>query len=211
MLELVLALQLLGSPAPAPALHLGPARTLSLAGPAAPDLAPVPSELERSGALPRPVRFGTVASAALGIVVADVVSAIPVLYGLLLCVDDLASSGATGGCTRGSPYMVAGAVAFVVLPPAGGLVGARAAGERGDAGWSAYGLGLLVRLGAFGLAAALPGAAAVAFLATDLVIAPYVIARVLAGAPPLGAAGPPPMLARARAAVPVRDPALATR
>lgn len=219
MVELVLVLQLLGTPPPARPVQL--VLVLSGAGgeragapafadgardlaPAPPGLAPIP-ELGRGAGQRRPIRLGTVAASGVGVVVGDVVSAIPFAVGLLMCVEDLTSYGQTGGCAGGVTLIGVGVVAFVVVPPAAGVLGARAAGERGDAWWRAYGLGLLARLGGFALVTALPaGVQLPALAATELVLTPYVIARVLAGAPLLADAEAP-----AAGAVPVRDPAAA--
>lgn len=230
MVELALALQLLGSPAPALRVNVvapltltstpaeAPGRPSAAAvGPDAPggpsldgaaagaelQPAPAPQEPDRIGAARRPVRVGTVAGASLGILVGDVVSAIPLVIGVLQCVEDLSSYGSTGGCARGATLMIVGAVALAVVPPAAGVLGARAAGERGDARGKAYLLALGVRLGAFALASALPREVqSAAVLGSELVLTPYVIARVLAGAPL-----PEPVRSPAGDALPVRDPA----
>lgn len=210
MLELVLALQLLGTPASAPELHLVP--PLSLAGEAPlgqvrPELAGLPPALEPPAPGRRPVRAGTVLGASAGVAIADVASLIPVLYGLVLCIGDAISFGQTSGCDRATPFLAVGFVSFVLLPPAAGVLGARAAGELGDGGGRAYLYAFLLRLGMFGLASRAPGDLAVAVvLGSELVLVPWLISHTLAGAP-LPEAGPWPT--PVGAATPVRDPALA--
>lgn len=209
MLALALALQLVAGPAPAvPDLHLVPPLTLSLAaGPGTPDLAPIPSPELNEGA-PRPVRLGTVAGAAGGLVVADVVASLPLMIGFLMCLSEITNWERGGSCAgAATTLMIVGAAGLVLLPPAAGVLGARVAGELGQAGGKAYLLGLLVRLAAVGLVVAAPNALGTAVvIGTELVLAPYVIARVLAGAPlPLAAGG----VAPAARAVPVGDPTLA--
>lgn len=217
VLELALALQLLATPAPAqPRAHVVPPLTLSAPSlqareaappgvvlPARPVLVPVlVPAAPRAAAGPRAVTFGTVAGSSLGLVVGDVASSIPILYGLVECWGDLTSSTYTGGCAHGRGLVIAGAVMVALLPPATGILGARLAGERGDAGGSAYLVATLVRLCALGLSLALPANVAIGTVAaTELLLTPYLIARVLASAPEEAAPAP------AARALPVRDPA----
>jgi hypothetical protein len=215
VLELALALQLLAAPAPAqPRAHLVPPLALGAPSarreaapvgalrPAPPALVPFAPVAPR-GAAPRPVALGTVAASALGVVVGDVASAIPMVYGVVECWGDLMSTTYTGGCAHGRGLVIVGAVMVALLPPATGVLGARLAGERGDAGGSAYLVATLVRAGLLGLALALPAKAAIGTaVATELLLTPYLVAKVLAAAPE--EAVPPP----AARAVPVRDPAI---
>jgi hypothetical protein len=206
VLGLALALQLLGVAPATPEVHLDVPRLTLDGGGAVPDLAPEPP-----GAAPasdvgsvtaRPGRLRVAIAAAAGVAAGDLLSAVPLTIGLVQCASDIASYGSTGGCARGVPLLVVGAVLFVVLPPATGLWGARLAGEEGDAGGATYGLALAARLGGVLLASAMGPVGPLALAATELVLTPWLIARTLGAAPPRA----PQALA-----LPVRDPALALR
>jgi hypothetical protein len=206
MLALALTLHLLGD-APPPALPAGVlVRPLSLRTQGAPEYAPpLPPAPAEEGIH---VRAGVVVAASAGIFLADVVTASVVLLGLVTTIDDAFEGRRPSSGT--DMLIAAGLAGFVFLPPAAGVWGARIAGARGDAGARAYWLAFLVRAAGMLAVASIPhaaesGIAGALFVTTDLVVAPYVIARVLAGAPPRPAANPAPALAFA---LPVRDPAL---
>lgn len=215
MLELALALQLLAAPAPAPPrAHLVPPFALTAPSarreaapvgalrPSLPALVPFAPVAPRTAA-PRPVALGTMAASALGVVVGDVASAIPMVYGVVECWGDLMSTTYTGGCAHGRGLLVAGVVMAALLPPATGVLGARLAGERGAAGGAAYVVATLVRAGLLGLSLALPAKAGIGTAAaTELLLSPYLVAKVLASAPEEVVPSP------AARAVPLRDPAI---
>lgn len=199
MVSLALSLQLLGAvPSPAPDLHLVPRLALALEQPASPDLAPrsppeppgpgVPQEtVAGPTSRERHVGLGAAMGAAGGIVIADL-AALAVLKSA--GVPLLQSHGSYSGPATVSPVLaVAGVASAVFVTPAVGILGARLAGERGDAGGRAYWLAFACRLAGAAATAhfireKVPSAAAATGLATELVLQPYLIAWALAGAPP---------------------------
>lgn len=205
MLSLALTLQLFGAePARVPALHFIPPLALSSEH-ARPDLA-VPLPWAESPEVH--VRVGAVAAASAGILLADLATATVMVWGLSCFVEGLFEGGASCDAGSGILLMLAGTAGFLFVPPAAGVYGARLAGEQGDAGRRAYWIAFAVRLASMLAASSLSSlneaAATAAFVATEFVVVPYVIARVLAAAP-RPTPGPAPTFA---VATPERDPAL---
>ncbi len=206
MLELALTLQLLGAaPAiPAAHLHLVPALTLAQeagAPAAAPDLSAGPPGPER-----RPLPAGQLLLSSGGIVLGDALVATVLLLGAISAWSD-AMSGDESGAT--DSLLAIGVGTWLFLPPALGVAGARLGGAPHGRGMSAYWLAFLVRLGGGIAAAALAdrdrgGLAGATLAATELVIAPLVIVRVLGGAAPAQPAAVPVLPSPAQQAVPAR-------
>lgn len=204
MLELALTLQLLGAAPEATAAHLRLVPTLSLsqeagAPAAAPDLSPGPQ-----GPGPRPFPVGQLLLSSGGIVLADGLVATLLLVTAISAWSD-AMSDERSGTTE--PLLAITVGTWLLLPPALGVAGARLGGAPPGRGLAAYWLAFLVRLGGSVAAAALAdkdrgGLAGATLAATDLVLAPLVIVRVLGGAAP---PGPGPVLASpAQLALPAR-------
>ena len=196
MLALVLAVNLVAAASGGPDLHAATVLARSQSqGPGA-----LAGEDSPDAAAPRGFRAGEWAAAS-GLVVAG--------DALMLGVIALGFAGTSelgGQASAGDAAVAGAAIGLVFLPPALAIWGARLAGAPGDRGARAYVYGFLVHAAAFGVtvaaARASPALGTVTFVASELALMPYVVARTLGNAPvPLEGNG-------LALALPVRDPAL---
>jgi hypothetical protein len=196
MLELALTLTLLGGAPESPASHLRLVPPLTLSQPAgapapAPDLALPP---------PAPARRGSQALQVLlasgGMFLGDSIAATFFMLGVISLMGEMFEGDTS---SRTDTIFLLGVGTWLFLPPALGIAGAKAGGAPPGRGWRAYGLTFVLRLA---VAAAFVGLAerdqerfAVPVVAaTELVVSPLVIVRVLGGAEPRPVPGPGPAL-----------------
>jgi len=188
MVALALTLQLFGGTAAAahtPDLHLVPPLALAQAGAdagAAPDLSP--REPRQPRAAGTAAGFGWGVSSSLGFLLGDVVAGAMAALGMIAILGDIYDG--SGTASEGVALLLLSVPTWLFLPPELGVSGAIRAGAPPDARRRAYWTAFGVRLAGM-LLASLVGRNAsdlgtAAIIATDLVVAPWVVVRVLQGA-----------------------------
>lgn len=206
MLELALSLTLLGgAPAP-PAPHLRLVQPLALAQAGAVPASAPDLSVRPPGAARRPSQAKQALLSSGGVLLGDAVAAGIFVLGIASLMGDLFEGGTS---SETEELLLLGVVTWLFLPPALGVGGATAGGASPERWSGAYWVAFLLRLGGGVAVGALANKdrdtlAIPLLLATELVVVPLAIVRVLGGGAPPGPAPGPALASPAQLAVPMR-------